>query len=338
MPVTAAKFAETTERGVSDSVLDDTLRSLRVAGSVLLRNTYSAPWAIDVPAAAELGKLLRLPGAVFPVVFHLVEFGHCELRQGRDAPLILRAGQIAICFSGSSHRIGAGRNAKVRSLASLLDAAADAALCRGAPAETAAVLCGAFVLHHARFNPLVAALPLVLQADLSRPGELHNLSGFARLLVEEIGRCGAGGYVAERLLEILCAQAVRTYLDGMPARGANWLCGLKDAVVAKAMAAIHADPGQPWSVQRLAAGVSMSPSRFAARFSESTGFAPMNYVARWRMHIACRDLAIPGLGVERIATDLGYESVPAFSRAFKKLVGVSPAAWRTRERASMARQ
>jgi AraC-like DNA-binding protein len=99
------------------------------------------------------------------------------------------------------------------------------------------------------------------------------------------------------------------------------------------MAAIHAAPGEDWSVQRLASEVSMSPSRFAARFSESMGDSPMAYVARWRMNIACRKLSASGLAIDRIAADVGYDSSAAFNRAFKKWVGLPPAAWRARARA-----
>ena len=76
----------------------------------------------------------------------------------------------------------------------------------------------------------------------------------------------------------------------------------------------------------------MSPSRFAARFSESLGDSPMAYVASWRMNVACRKLTTSGLAIDQIAADVGYESHAAFNRAFKKLVGLPPAAWRARQR------
>ena len=95
------------------------------------------------------------------------------------------------------------------------------------------------------------------------------------------------------------------------------------------MAAIHERPGDDWSVQRLADCVSISPSRFAARFVESLGDSPMSYVTKWRMNLACHDLAESKRSVDQVARNVGYDSPAAFSRAFKKTVGVSPAAWRT---------
>jgi AraC family transcriptional regulator, alkane utilization regulator len=56
----------------------------------------------------------------------------------------------------------------------------------------------------------------------------------------------------------------------------------------------------------------------------------MAYVTKWRMNVACRKLATSRTAIDQIATDVGYESHAAFNRAFKKLVGLPPAAWRTR--------
>jgi AraC-like DNA-binding protein len=46
------------------------------------------------------------------------------------------------------------------------------------------------------------------------------------------------------------------------------------------------------------------------------------------MQMAARLLADGTAKVAAVALEVGYDSEAAFSRAFKKLVGVSPAAWR----------
>lgn len=74
----------------------------------------------------------------------------------------------------------------------------------------------------------------------------------------------------------------------------------------------------------------LSRSVFAERFIDLLGMPPMHYLARWRMQIAASILSDAGSNIAAIAAHVGYESEAAFSRAFKKLVGVPPSEWRRR--------
>jgi AraC-like DNA-binding protein len=68
----------------------------------------------------------------------------------------------------------------------------------------------------------------------------------------------------------------------------------------------------------------MSRSAFAARFKELVGESPMQYVTRWRMNVAMTWLNEEDAPLDEIAGRLGYQSDAAFSRAFKRFIGVSP--------------
>jgi len=96
---------------------------------------------------------------------------------------------------------------------------------------------------------------------------------------------------------------------------------------------VHSRPGADWSVEALAARVALSPSRFAARFREAMGEAVMVYVGRWRANVACHLLRETDLPLGEVAARVRYESVPAFSRAFKAQTGLPPAQWRRAEAA-----
>ena len=72
----------------------------------------------------------------------------------------------------------------------------------------------------------------------------------------------------------------------------------------------------------------MSRSAFAARFTELVGEPVMQYVTRWRMQVALHDLQHDAVAVAELAARMGYESEAAFSRAFKRTVGISPGAAR----------
>lgn len=72
----------------------------------------------------------------------------------------------------------------------------------------------------------------------------------------------------------------------------------------------------------------MSRSALAARFTELVGEPPMHYLARWRMLVAHTWLQEEEATLGELALRLGYQSEAAFSRAFKRFIGVSPGAVR----------
>jgi AraC-like DNA-binding protein len=102
----------------------------------------------------------------------------------------------------------------------------------------------------------------------------------------------------------------------------------------RAIALIHRDPARPWTVATLAREVGMSRSAFAARFTELVGEPAMRYATRWRMHVALAWLKEDDASVGELASRLGYNSEAAFSRAFKRFMGISPGAARRNGNAS----
>ena len=133
--------------------------------------------------------------------------------------------------------------------------------------------------------------------------------------------------VLARLSELMFVEAVRRHLASLPASHGGWLAGLRDEVVGRALAALHGAPAEPWTLDRLSRNVGASRSVLAGRFVQLVGQPPMQYLALWRMQLAARLLG-DGRTVGDTARAVGYESDAAFSRAFKKLVGVAPATWR----------
>ena len=68
----------------------------------------------------------------------------------------------------------------------------------------------------------------------------------------------------------------------------------------------------------------MSRSAFAARFKVLVGESPMQYITRWRMNLAVTWLKQDNVSLGELANRLGYQSEAAFSRAFKRITGISP--------------
>ncbi|MFD1346455.1 helix-turn-helix transcriptional regulator [Nesterenkonia halotolerans] len=89
-------------------------------------------------------------------------------------------------------------------------------------------------------------------------------------------------------------------------------------------------PAKSWSLEDLARASSMSRSTFAQRFRDTVGTSPLAYLIDWRMLLAQRALHTRDTRIGALAFTLGYSSESAFSSAFKKHLGESPLAYRTR--------
>jgi AraC-like DNA-binding protein len=91
---------------------------------------------------------------------------------------------------------------------------------------------------------------------------------------------------------------------------------------------MHSQPDERWTVGALAARLAISRSTFAEKFSRLLGESPHRYLARLRLNIASQRLRNTDDKISVIAASAGYKSLPAFSRAFKQELGVTPVEYR----------
>lgn len=179
------------------------------------------------------------------------------------------------------------------------------------------------------FERVNAPLLLALLPDLIHiPASLGRTTRFGRLidmLAEECRSDFPGKeMIVQHMLETLLVEALRWHGPDGEMVPAGLLKGLRDPSLARALRAIHADARAGWTVAELARLASMSRSAFAARFCETIGCAPIEYLARWRMALAKDALASGAKSLDRIADQIGYESASAFSTAFRRRLGCAP--------------
>ena len=176
------------------------------------------------------------------------------------------------------------------------------------------------------FNPLLASLPRCMHI----PGAAGGwLSQFPRQAVAEshVGRLGSETMLT-RMAELMFIEVVRYHVEHLSPQQAGWLGGLRDPIVGPALSQLHERPAHPWTLAELARKIATSRTVLAARFSQMVGVSPMLYLTRWRLQLAAEKLATGSAKVATIGEEVGYESEAAFSRAFKRETGLSPAAWR----------
>lgn len=311
--------------------VDDALDDLRVAGTVLMCESYAAPWAIDIPDEAKLRQLLALDEDVRIVLFHFVRRGCFDLHSPTGEVRTITAPHVALCSTQGPLRMARGKGAKPLPIERVLSGNLPGQN-KQAAGEVTELLCGAFYFNASPLNPLLGALPPLITVNTELASSSPLLAGAAWLIAHEADRGATAGFTMARLVEIFCAEAIKAYQRDQGSDYPGWFRGLADPRIAASIQQVHAAPGRAWTVPELAGTVALSGSRFAARFKAALGIPAMTYVSRWRANVACRLLHHTDLSLAEIASRVGYESLPAFNRAFRAQIGLPPAAWRMNRR------
>jgi AraC-like DNA-binding protein len=318
-------------------VLSDVLRAVRLTGVVYFDFALTAPWVAEAPPSREIARTV-LPGSERIIEYHLLLAGSAWGQVVGGEPVHLREGDLLLFPQGDGHVLSSApgmRAAPDLSMYARSSTPLPLVYALGAESDggDTRLICGFFGCDERPYNPLLTALPAVIHlraagTDVaSRP-----LSAMLEIAIREERRGQPGTEnVLSRLSELMLVEAIRRYLVELPSTQHNWLAGLRDPIVGRALEAMHSAPRDPWTIESLGRTIGVSRSVLAARFTNMVGHPPMQYLTLWRMQLASKML-YDGRQVTDVAGAVGYESEAAFSRAFKKLMGMPPVQWRRRSR------
>jgi len=290
--------------------LSDVLSLLRPSDYAFRGLEAGGSWSLHYPADGSLKCFAITLGTCW--LYGDAPIGERQLRQG-DVVMVSGGTAFCLCSDLTSQPVD---------VAEALTVVGAGKVARIGTGIDCAGLGGYFSFGNTHASILLAMLPQVLHVG-SAAGEALRLS-IGRLMAELRCPRPGGQLMASHFAQALLIEALRHHLDGAAPDRGSWLYALQDSKLSGALSAIHAEPGHPWTVAMLAAAAGMSRSAFAAHFARTVGEAPMAYVTRWRMLLACERLAVKGATISRVATSLGYASDSAFGAAFKRILGVSP--------------
>ena len=195
----------------------------------------------------------------------------------------------------------------------------------GAGQGASRLICGGFFLRNTALHPLVGGLPAVTRVRSG--GTFDAVAVLLSMLARESEAPRMGSRtVVRRLSDLLLVELLRVAIG--EGGQAGWLSALRDPVVRRVLGAIHSEPGADWTVPSMARAAGVSASGLTQRFRKVLGQSPGHYLMTWRMHVAARLLRDPERSVAEVAEAVGYGSVEAFSRTFKRLLSQSPGRWR----------
>lgn len=340
--------------------LSETLRAVRLEGTVLVDARLGAPWCYEIADVEAIAPFVA-HAPERGVVFHLITAGECFLEMDGRVPNRLTAGHAAIVPHGGTHCVASAAGLVPAAAGWPPSGPATAPATRHArptlacPADFRDVAPGAvthlvsgYVTCDARFaRMLLAGLPPSICVDVRDMGVWLDAALRHALAQAALASPGAAALLAT-LAEVLVIEILRHHSNAhanevtngrvqLPAGGrTGWLAGLNDRVVGSALNALHKQPAHGWTLDELARSASTSRSVLAERFQQLVGSSPMQYLTQWRMMLAADLLARSNAPLARIAEDVGYHTDTAFSRAFRREYGAPPAAWRRRHAARSA--
>ena len=340
--------------------LSDVLRAVRLSGAVFFDIHAAEPWVAETPLGRSVVHAM-FPGSEHMISYHVMLEGSCWALVEGEPPMQLSAGDVIVFPHGDTHVLtstpgmrkkptmsmyrrpteghlpftismgptpqAAAANSAATANASAGRSAAEAAA-QPATGTQARFVCGFLGCDARPFNPLLTALPRVIRVSDDAGGTLSSYVRFA-LAESKVPRIG-GESVLGRLSELMFLHVVRRYLESLPPEQTDWLSGLRDQPIGRALAALHRNPARAWTLQALAREAGISRSVLAERFMQFVGHPPIEYLTSWRMQLAANQLRSSTESIAEIANRVGYESEAAFSRAFKKAVGAPPSEWRKR--------
>lgn len=306
-------------------LLSDILTRLSVKGTLYFRTSFTSPWGVEVPAYQNVAR------------FHFAHRGDCMLRiVNTDETLMLAQGDLVIIPHGAGHSLygSTSSSCSVLPLDRVLEESGyqgEGVLVHGGDEDEREVqlICGHFSFAPNAKHLIFERLPSHIH--IPNYGETAGkwMEATLRVIGAEAGGVRIGGdLIALKMSEAILVQAIRAFIESQGAEQVG-LSGFADPQLSRALSAFHKEPAETWSVASLARVAGLSRTGFAQHFAKKMAVTPMQYLTDWRMQLARQALVEQKVTVSEAAALSGYTSESAFTRVFKKEVGVTPAAFRS---------
>lgn len=306
-------------------VLSDMLAALRLSGGVFVDAEFRAPWTVLSDYKPEdCAPFFEVPGQL--IAYHYVRLGSltCCIPGGPAREVC--AGEIVILPHGTPHYLHGPPPWPAPMDTDDVLRTIDNGILRlrgGGEGASVTMYCG-YLGTTTPDNTLLQSLPpmLVIGIDAAQGDWVARSIDFAAH-----GVATNAPEMVGKLAEGLFAEAVRRYIDALPADERGWLAGLRDPAVGRVLALIHQRYAENWTLDALAREAAVSKTVLADRFRTLLGEPPMQYCARWRMKAAAQMLRGNRQNASSVAYSVGFNSDAAFNRAFKREFGAPPATW-----------
>jgi AraC-like DNA-binding protein len=310
------------------AIVPQVLDLVRLNGAIFFRSQFRSPWSYTSPPVLELaGALPHAPGSL--VLFHIVAEGQCWIALQDGARRYLSGGDVVVMPYADAYASGSEEDADPVSITALLPPPPWIEFPQidyGGDGENTRMVCGYLRGDAVLFDPVLRALPPLFVVRPTGPAAAW-VTASVEYAMQATQLAPSG--MNQRLPELLFTEVLGIYLkESGDLELTGWLAALRDPVVGPALSVLHTRPAHDWTVAELAHTVATSKTVLIDRFNLLLGRPPIRYLTEWRLNLASGLLRTTESGITEIAGRVGYTSEEAFSRAFKRALGQSPAYWR----------
>jgi AraC-like DNA-binding protein len=302
--------------------LSKVLNTLEFDSNFYFSVRFNGQWGVTVPDYARVAR------------FHICCKGRSLFKiKGVSELVALNQGDIIIIPHGVAHTLMSTLGVETESLDDAFttanyDGSKFFEYGDGVGSEYSELLCGHFEFQHILPHPFIDQLPsyiLLKKGDSNEFGWLEN--ALSRYTQEDQINVAGNSLIIKHLSEITFTLAVQYWQKTQDKRD-GFIAAIADPGLSKALSAFHDDPALIWRIEDLANVAAMSRTRFIAHFTNTVKMPPSQYVTLWRMTSAQKMLRTTSHSLQKIANSCGYESVTAFSKAFKRFTAQSPGEFR----------
>lgn len=317
--------------------LSEVLKVIKLQGALFYNGEFSFPWSVYAASSHQLARYYKTD-TEHVIVYHFLTEGRASARLSNGDRVSLEAGDIVMIPHGDKHVLENGPAARTVDDSEHLVQVLSQKLKPwrvGGGGEVTKFVCGYMACEPQLGGRLLSGLPPLFKINLRNHVSGQWLENSIRFSVDQADRFRPGGEaVLAKLSEVLFVETLRAYIAKLPANQTGWLASARDPEIGKALALMHRDPSNPWTLASLAKKSGMSRTILAERFRYYLGETPMAYLTSWRLQLGAQMLSATSYSVAQIAGEVGYESEAAFNRAFKRAFELPPARFRNQARAA----
>ena len=296
-------------------ILSEVLQTMKLQGTLYFDAKFQAPWGMSI-LQGEYAN------------FHIVTDGECLVNISQtNKQIVLRKGDMILFPKGSAHSLADSVQSDIVNADELLQKTrrlkSGKTIYGGDGVNTVSLICGHFEYDKEYSHPLFDTLPLRIYLSSQNDSTLDWFTTTSELVVQlSQGNSLGKKIIVDKLAESLFLQILSKYIESLD-YSSSFLIALQDINIGLALNAMHENITHSWTIDELSKIASMSKSLFSTKFSQMVGEPPIVYLAKWRM-IKARELLInTNKPLSQISELVGYQSEFSFSKAFKKMTGMT---------------